>query len=168
MCIRDRSTWGYQHKKKGENPCREYHLERTVTMSRNDAFSQDLEKTIKLEKSILSDVEQREANLREGRSTAKLDAILRGQMKEMAVEIDNLERILSGQEADPARHNLGQKDLDKRRAAVDNLRKRFEDLTRRATSFEHRKAVSAFFIHTHTHAPSTLTHPVYLYSSRRE
>jgi adenosyl cobinamide kinase/adenosyl cobinamide phosphate guanylyltransferase len=93
-----------------------------------DTFQTDVNKAKKLRSELMNHLADRENRMKNGESTGRVDANLRGGIQQMAVLVDSLHNNIEAYTADPGRYRLSQSELDKRRALVSDLESAFNEI----------------------------------------
>lgn len=90
-------------------------------MSTRDDFLEDLERAQRIRGQLQNDLMEKERAASAGESTARWDAKLRGGLQELAIILDSLFRQLQAYSQDPSRSKLAPKEIDRRKALVNEL-----------------------------------------------
>jgi hypothetical protein len=90
-------------------------------MSTRDDFLEDLERAQRIRGQLQNDLMEKERATNAGESTARWDAKLRGGLQELAIILDSLFRQLQVYSQDPSRSKLAPKEIDRRKALVNEL-----------------------------------------------
>ena len=93
-----------------------------------DTFQTDVNKAKKLRTDLMNFLTDRENRMKNGESTGRVDANLRGGIQQMAVLVDSLHNMIEAYSADPGRYRLSQGELEKRKALVRDLEQAFNDI----------------------------------------
>mmetsp|Transcript_27171 Transcript_27171/g.31339 ORF Transcript_27171/g.31339 Transcript_27171/m.31339 type:complete len:230 (+) Transcript_27171:12-701(+) len=101
-------------------------------MTSEDLFFRDLEKAQRLTKTIQGDVRERETFLRNQQSTARIDGTLRGQLKQLNLEIEGLLRHIDSYEKNINSFSITQKEIDRRRKMALDVQNTYRDLEKKA------------------------------------
>ena len=92
-----------------------------------DSFPRDFKKASKLEKSLQQDLRQKASFEKSGKSTIRIKATIRGTIRELEGEVENLFNVFKSYSAN-RNHGLDETEIAKREKQLNSLVERFAGL----------------------------------------